>query len=143
MEEGDLAQQPTQQAPAPVSKKNYAIVYLLLVAFVLSLVYIVYNEEWHKHNLTNEQQHTQDSLIKSYNYVIAKAQSDSLAAAKKIVILVDSTNSLTQQINANNNDIQQVKTRTIVKIKYVAAMPDSILAPYFISLVNAGYIQGK
>jgi hypothetical protein len=111
----------------------------LIVAFLLSLTYIVVNEERQRKEARSYQdimQNYKDSLNKSYQLINIRARADSLRAANRIVILEDSTNKLIQQLKENDDEKYQIKVETATKVGRVNSLSTDSLALFFSGLVN-------
>ena len=116
-----------------VAKSNIVvpkiIAWSLIILTLLIVSYITYNYEANRkdpHALQVIERHYNDSLKKSYDEIIKTAKRDSSDRVKEISILKDSINSLQQQINQNDADIQYV-----FKIKHINTLSTDSLAKFF------------
>lgn len=121
-----------------VAKSNIVvpkiIAWSLIILTLLIVSYITYNYEANRkdpHALQVIERHYNDSLKKSYDEIIKTAKRDSSDRVKEISILKDSINSLQQQINQNDADIQDAQTQYVFKIKHINTLSTDSLAKFF------------
>jgi len=130
--------QPKKSLMTPI----HILFLIVFIAFLIALVYIVINHEQERNNphaLNVLEKKYEDSLSKYFQGTVKKAEADIRDRDDKIVIIRDSLNSLQAQLNENENEIDQIQSQAVTKIKHVNSLSDDSLSRYFLSLVRCGY----